>query len=352
MRHTHRRLLTKALPGSALLTALVLFSACSSDDDSDDTDSGSEDDSTTQEVLEPSDFLSDALAAEMTVEPCTLSGGTETECYRITVVGAPVDHSVGPFCPRNLSDTEQDVGIWLDGSGQVYDLTGEFIRGLDDLYGGTYGDGAWLFYDEASGAVNYTATQEACEAAARPDVDEQYQNHCVECLPEYYTDLEEMTFLIPIQPVPAASTVEIEFRGKVGVTLNGVELDPPAPVTEILGARTIAAFDDCGGHVNPAGGYHYHAALGCSESVVQEDGHSGKFGYAMDGYAIYAQLDGEGVEPGDLDECRGHFDSVRGYHYHAASPGENMFLGCFRGETGSVDGEDEGGPMGPPGAGG
>ncbi|MEI8624530.1 hypothetical protein P4S67_09615 [Pseudoalteromonas sp. B137] len=34
-----------------------------------------------------------------------------------------------------------------------------------------------------------------------------------------------------------------------------------------------------------------------------------------------------------LDECRGNTDEVRGYHYHAASPSENMFIGCLHGES-------------------
>lgn len=54
-----------------------------------------------------------------------------------------------------------------------------------------------------------------------------------------------------------------------------------------------------------------------------------------------------GIEPDDLDSCRGHVDSVRGYHYHSASAGENMFIGCFRGLTvEGVGGDLPGGPSG------
>lgn len=56
-------------------------------------------------------------------------------------------------------------------------------------------------------------------------------------------------------------------------------------------------------------------------------------GYALDGYGIYAMLDSEGNESIDLDTCRGHEDDTRGYHYHAASGAENMFIGCFTGKT-------------------
>lgn len=76
-------------------------------------------------------------------------------------------------------------------------------------------------------------------------------------------------------------------RDDIGLTLNGVTLAAPAPVDAILGAYTIAAFDDCAGHINPVAGYHYH----------------------------------------------GHSDDTRGYHYHAASVAENMFIECFSGAT-------------------
>lgn len=56
-------------------------------------------------------------------------------------------------------------------------------------------------------------------------------------------------------------------------------------------------------------------------------------------------LNTDGEEATDLDACRGHKDETRGYHYHAASAGENMFVGCYNGEQGSVE-DEEGGPPG------
>lgn len=202
---------------------------------------------------------------------------------------------------------------------------------LPDLYE----DQNWQLYDLGSGDVNVTATQAACEAAARPNVDPQYQNHCVECSIDYYGGGVTQTLLIPTEPSPLASPDDIS-GGDIGVTLNGVMLAPPAPVDAILGTYTIAAFDDCGGHVNPVEGYHYHAATGCTEIGFQGDGHAAVLGYALDGYAVVGMTDEDGTEPDDLDACRGHSDEARGYHYHAASPGENMFIGCFSGEPGSI----------------
>jgi len=51
----------------------------------------------------------------------------------------------------------------------------------------------------------------------------------------------------------------------------------------------------------------------------------------MDGHGIYAREDMNGDEPIDLDECRGHYDEIRGYHYHVDAAGTNNFLNCLQG---------------------
>ncbi len=276
-------------------------------------------------------FAAGAIVGDVTTEDCTLSGGTQTTCYRFTLTGTPVEHDVGPFCPRNISEDSSASGIWLEG-GEVYDVSGAFVASLATFYD----DSSWQLYDEATGDIYVTDTQEACEAAARPDVDPAYQNHCVECDIAYFEGATTLDVLIPVTPVPMSSPEEVDFRGKVAVSLGGVVHDPPAPVDAILGAHTIAPFDDCGGHVNPHTGYHYHAATGCAATVDSDDGHAPLIGYAIDGYGLFAMVDEDGVEPDDLDSCRGHADDVRGYHYHVASAGENLFIGCFAGEVGSV----------------
>ncbi|MDO6425119.1 YHYH protein, partial [Saccharophagus degradans] len=72
-----------------------------------------------------------------------------------------------------------------------------------------------------------------------------------------------------------------------GIAFNSVVFDAPAPVSNILGAYTLAPFDDAGGHINLAAGYHYHAATGVSTQIAQDDGHTGMIGYALDGYGMY-----------------------------------------------------------------
>lgn len=290
----------------------------------------------------PSNFLADGLLEEITEEPCTLSDGSASTCYKITIQGAPSNHEIGPFCPRHISDDASAGGKWFDG-GVVYDVDGEFIKNLSMLY-----DDTWMLYDEETGDIRVTLTAEECELAARPNVAEEYRNHCVECQLDQVGGAVSREVLIPKTPTLRSSPAEIGSVGAVGIALNGVRFDPPAPVDAILAANTIAAFDDCGGHVNPFDGYHYHGALGCSDREFGCDGHAPLIGYAMDGFAIYALLDEDGNEPTDLDECRGQTDDVRGYHYHAASAGENMFIGCFKGLTVATEGDTTNNVMEPP----
>lgn len=284
-------------------------------------------------------FLTDALAFDPVVVDCTLDDGTETTCYEITNMGAPAEQEVGPFCPQSITTTSDDAGLWLDGTGTVHQADGNFILDLPNIYG----DSNWMLYDEATGLVNVTDTQEACEAAARPDVDVAYQNYCVQCEMEYIDGGISTTYTIPTTPIPA--DVPGSLGAAVGIALNGSEISAPAPVADILAAYTIAAFDDCGGHVNTHQGYHYHAATGCTEVGTQGDGHSSLLGFALDGYGIYGELDSDGLETTGLDECRGITDETRGYHYHAASAGENLFIGCYNGKV--VVSEDDR-PDGPP----
>jgi hypothetical protein len=293
--------------------------------------------------MRPDMFPTDALAGPIVEVACTLDDGTASTCYEVRIAGRPSNHDTGPFCPRNIADGDDVGGIWIE-SGEVYPISGAFIAGLAEFYN----DDTWQLYDPETGAIRVTETEEACTAAARPNVAAEYNNYCVECLIEWVDGGIVATFTIPRVPVARDNPAELAAMNDVGVALNGVAFAPPAPVQAILAAHTIAAFDDCGGHVNPNAGYHYHAATGCSIEEAECDGHAALLGYALDGYAIHAMTDSAGVEPGDLDECRGHTDPVRGYHYHSASAGENMFIGCFHGRIASTAGGGDvpGGPGG------
>lgn len=314
---------------SIFLTSFAI--ACSSSDDSKSS-------TTTNDLVvsvDPTLFLTNTDNVTVTKVPCTLSDGTVTDCYEIVTTSTPTDHEMGPWCPDNITDDASKGGIWLE-NGEVYDVDGAFIQNMATFYN----DSKWKMYD-ANGDIYTTETEDDCANAANPNVGEEYENFCVECLPSYLGELTQ-TYIIPVTPVK--QTTAYSFGGppgppgagaagpsQRGVAFNGVVFDAPAPTDAILGAYTLAPFDDAGGHINLNAGYHYHAATGISTQIIQEDEHAVQIGYAMDGHGLYAQLDANGNEPTDLDECRGHTDSVRGYHYHADAPGSNNFIDCLYG---------------------
>ena len=324
---------------AALLAAGLLLAACGQDSAEQAADR--QDDATAQ----AENFVDGALTEEVAGASCTLSDGAETTCNEVTIAGSPANAEIGPFCPETTSTAKKDAGIWLDGE-NLYDADGEFIASLDRIYD----DPNWKLYGD-DGKVRVTDTKEAFEAAARPDVAEEYQNYCVEGQIDFLEGGEpiEATYLIPDDPTNTGEATEIP--GKVGVTLNGVGIDPSAPIEAILGAYTIAAFDDCGGHINPVEGYHVHAATDCSEVGEAEEGETKAFAVAMDGFSIHSPFE-EREEPSDLDECGGHETESLGYHYHANPPEENAVLSCLMGpveesQAAAAGGPPQGGP--PPG---
>jgi hypothetical protein len=313
---------------SLFLLGCVLFFSCTQSEDispSNATDVIKE--------VDPALFLPAGIVGTITQVQKTLSNGTTTTCYKITTTKTPSDHVMGPWCPTNLTDDASKGGVWFE-KGNLYDVDGAFVKNLSTFYN----DAKWKLYN-ADGSIRVTNTKEACQAAARPDVDPMYNNYCVECQPTYFSNIK-ITYYIPVKPIKMTGTTSIgggPQGGIVGVAFNGINFDPPAPTKAILGAYTLAPMDDAGGHVNGATGYHYHAATGRSKKVEQADGHAAMIGYAMDGFGLYELLDQTNKEPTDLDACRGHYDTTRGYHYHVAKAGSNSFIGCFHGAQGSVE---------------
>jgi hypothetical protein len=276
-------------------------------------------------------FITAGLAEPISIVSKTLSNGTTADCYKIVSKGTPTDHSMGPWCPTNISDDAAAGGIWLK-DGNVYEVDGAFIKNLATFFS----DYTWMMYKSSTGEVIRTKTQTECQAAANPNVGAEYKNFCVECLPSYVANLTQ-TYYLPISPVKLTNSIQFGMGpqssgpSERGIALNGVRFDAPAPVNIILAAYTLAPFDDAGGHINLAAGYHYHAANGKSKEIVQTDGHAPMIGYAIDGHGLFARLDTKGAETTDLDDCRGHTDVVRGYHYHVDKAGANNFINCLKG---------------------
>lgn len=294
--------------------------------------------------LVASNFKTGSLTEDIKEEACTLSNGDESTCYRVTITGTPVDTTIGPFCPETTSTTAEDAGIWLDGS-KIYNVDGAFIMDLSTIYG----DAKWKLYDD-SGNVNVTDTKEAFQGAAKPDVEEAYKYHCVEGKYEWTNTGKAVpiSMLIPKTPVRASSSTTT-MGADLGVTINGLVIAASAPVDAILGAYTIAAFDDCGGHFNPIEGYHMHAYTGCEgadygDHIDDPDAETVLIGYALDGVAVFAPLAHDTTIT--LDECNGRTTKKDGYHYYAQSPEKNRILKCFTGVTAVDDSKPAG--NGPP----
>lgn len=289
-------------------------------------------------------FKEGSLSQPIAKESCSLTDGTKTECYRIIVTGSPVDTKIGPFCPETTSSTKEDSGIWLDGS-KIYDADGQFILDLSEIYG----DAKWKLYDD-SGKVNVTDTKEAFQGAARPDVQDAYKYHCVEGRFEWTNTGKAVpiSMLVPVTPMSSATEATIQGRD-LGVTINGLVIAASAPVDAILGAYTIAAFDDCGGHFNPGEGYHLHAYTECEgaeygSQIDDPNAETKLIGYALDGVAVFAPLSHDTTI--QLDECNGRTTAKDGYHYYAQAPEKNRVIKCFKGLT-AVD-PDQATTGGPP----
>ena len=278
-----------------------------------------------------SNFLSGGLSEPITTVSCTLSNGTTTDCYKIVTKSTPPDHVQGPWCPSRITDDATKGGIWLE-NGNAYDVDGAFIQNLATFYN----NATWKMYDSTTGEITRTKTQTDCQAAANPNVGVQYKNYCVECLPTYVSTLTKTVYL-PITPVKLSAPVSFgagpgsSGPSVRGIAFNGVVFDAPAPVNAILGAYTLAPFDDAGGHINMGAGYHYHAATGLSTKIAQTDGHAAMIGYALDGFGMYERLSTAGTEYTDLDASRGHSDATRGYHYHVDKAGANNFINSLAG---------------------
>lgn len=301
------------------------------------------------------DRLSTAtIMAEPELVECTLSEGAQSYCLKVTVMAAPADHITGPFCPRTTADGAEDGGKWFV-DGELRDVDGKFITELANIFN----DENWQMYDPETGLVYFTGGVEGCVGAGNPNGPEEgavvsdvgpghsnpintdpsarAENICVECEIGYIGANVTHTYFIPLSPSEAEHVGgRMDPRVGVGLAFNGVKLDGAAPLELIYETYTLGPLDDCAGHINPIEGYHYHGVVdGCGPRIATADAdHASIIGVAMDGYDIYDRLGKDGVEPNDLDACRGHETEELGYHYHVNGAGTNQILPCFSAQTG------------------
>jgi hypothetical protein len=130
---------------------------------------------------------------------------------------------------------------------------------------------------------------------------------------------QKYTFKIPRHPKFSDKVTKTPM-GPIGVAINGVPFYNPYN-REGEDAAKVEVFDDCCGHPDPAGRYHYHIYPKCIHTSFKDEPgkHSPLIGFEFDGFAIYGPNGTDGKPPTDLDECNGHTDVERGYHYHVTN---------------------------------
>lgn len=98
------------------------------------------------------------------------------------------------------------------------------------------------------GSIKVTDTKYGCLAAAIPNEEEEYKNHCVECLTEHFKD-QVTTLVIPNTPA-YLKTPQRFGRGASDKHSMVSNMTPLAPTHAILAAHTITPLDECGGHID------------------------------------------------------------------------------------------------------
>jgi len=145
---------------------------------------------------------------------------------------------------------------------------------------------------------------------------------------------QSITLSLPANPTAAARPNCV--GGEVGIMLSGVLI---FSAFDAGGNDAVAheVQDNCDGHPQKTGFYHYHSLSDCIKDNAT--GHSGLVGYAFDGYGLYGYYgeDGKELTNDDLDECHAHAhmigwngQMVEMYHYHATHEFPYV-VGCFHG---------------------
>jgi hypothetical protein len=145
----------------------------------------------------------------------------------------------------------------------------------------------------------------------------------------------DVTYELPVAP-EAVGTPGCLPPAAVGIMRNGVVAF--APLDELN--RDAVAYetqDECDGHPQQVGIYHYHDVPSCI--IEASEGPSTVVGFATDGFPIVVERDAAGELPtnADLDECHGRTSAVlldgevvEIYHYSATHEFP-YFIGCFHG---------------------
>lgn len=129
---------------------------------------------------------------------------------------------------------------------------------------------------------------------------------------------------IPLNPVLAATPVPVNqqhfLRGAVAIAANGIPIFNPYTNTGV-DAFLDGQLDQWGGHCGRADDYHYHIAPMFLDTQTVD---ILPIAFALDGFAVYGNLEPEGAAMLPLDDNHGHFDTQGVYHYHGTSAAPYM----------------------------
>ena len=146
-----------------------------------------------------------------------------------------------------------------------------------------------------------------------------------------------LDYSVPLRPEVAAHPSCLGDI-TIGVALTGATFHDSVSV-EFKDPQVELPLDQCFGHPDPFGRYHYHAPAFPCFAQGNRHGPSPLVGYALDGFGIYGPrgTDGRPVTNAQLDECHGLVSKVmwdgrltRIYHYVLNSQ-YPYNIGCFRG---------------------
>lgn len=133
-------------------------------------------------------------------------------------------------------------------------------------------------------------------------------------IPQCYTGAN--AWKIPINPELAATPVPVDpnhfIRGAIAVAVNGIPIFNPYTNTGV-DALLDGQLDRWGGHSGRADDYHYHVAPLHLYSLTQP---TQPIAFALDGFAVYGELEPDGSPMSKLDVNHGHFGTDNVYHYH------------------------------------
>jgi YHYH protein/Secretion system C-terminal sorting domain len=129
---------------------------------------------------------------------------------------------------------------------------------------------------------------------------------------------------IPINPTIAATPVPVNqnhfLRGAIALAVNGIPIFNPYTNTGV-DAFLDGQLDQYGGHSGRADDYHYHIAPTVLYNKIPK---TSPVAFALDGFAIYGDLEPDGSAQKSLDANHGHYGTDGVYHYHSSAAAPYM----------------------------